>query len=89
MMDNLEDDMISATQKTYFEIGLSGIGFTIVCGNVFVLVTMYRYADYTDIVIYSLRIVLILTNQSAPLTPIRALQLNSSSTLIGRCSFAW
>ncbi|KAL5271643.1 hypothetical protein ACHWQZ_G002049 [Mnemiopsis leidyi] len=38
-----DQSLITETQKTYFEIVLGFIGFTIVCGNVFVLVTMYRY----------------------------------------------
>ena len=38
-----DQSLISEEQKTYFEIGLVFIGFMIICGNVFVLVTMYRY----------------------------------------------
>ena len=41
-MLEIEDDTITGSQKTYFEVGLSCIGCTIICGNVFVLVTMYR-----------------------------------------------
>ena len=37
-----DHSLITVAQKTYFEIVLVFIGFTIICGNVFVLVTMYR-----------------------------------------------
>ena len=38
-----DENLITQSQKTYFEIGLVCVGFTIICGNGFVLATMYRY----------------------------------------------